>query len=238
MRSKQWYTKTSRLSNSFANNSIGHPRSCFSNKIIGEVTDGVKSPGAGAEEGRKGFQRERTVGFLPFGLRRNVLMRPRPHRSPNQYFKYLWLGLGLTLTTLCQAQTWSHEQSRGGNLLGPPAVAQIPGSDTLQVFYEGGDHALWTRWRNPDGSWSGEQRLGGELAPGATPFAIQIPNTNYLYVFYKTGFNYLGYNIRDNNGNWLGEQYFAAPILGNPVAVQVPATDQVEVFYQGGENEG
>jgi hypothetical protein len=75
------------------------------------------------------------------------------------------LGLGLMLmlmlTTLCQAQQWSGEQNLGGNIFGTPAVAQIPGQNVLQVFYEGGDNALWTRWRNSDGSWSGEQSLGG-----------------------------------------------------------------------------
>src|SRR5207244_87528 len=48
MRSKQWYTKTSRLWNSFANNSIGRLRVCFSNKIIGQAAAGVKRAGAPA----------------------------------------------------------------------------------------------------------------------------------------------------------------------------------------------
>src|SRR5215470_4547643 len=95
MRSKQWYTKTSRLSNSFANNSIGClPGFCFSNKIIGEATGGVKSAAVDAEEGKKGFFKgKETVGFVPFGLRRKVQMRLRPRRSPNQNFKYFWLAL-------------------------------------------------------------------------------------------------------------------------------------------------
>src|SRR5271165_7094658 len=41
MRSKQWYTKTSRLPNSLGKVSIGPPRcSCLDNKIIGQGTDG------------------------------------------------------------------------------------------------------------------------------------------------------------------------------------------------------
>src|SRR5947209_16121607 len=40
-RSKQWYTKASRLPNSFANLSIGLSlRLCFDSKIIGQKTDG------------------------------------------------------------------------------------------------------------------------------------------------------------------------------------------------------
>src|SRR6266536_1272886 len=58
MRSKQWYTKTSRLLNSFANNSTGRLRDlALSNKIIGEATGGVNK--ARIRKGRKGFQRER-----------------------------------------------------------------------------------------------------------------------------------------------------------------------------------
>jgi hypothetical protein len=56
MRSKQWYTKTSRLPNRFANHSIGClPGFCFSNQIIGEASGGVKSAGVDAEQGKKGF---------------------------------------------------------------------------------------------------------------------------------------------------------------------------------------
>jgi hypothetical protein len=168
------------------------------------------------------------------------------------------LGLGLILTTLCQAQSWSHEQSLGGNFFNTPAVAQIPGSNVLQAFYEGVDYGLWTRWRNPDGSWSGEQRLGGQLFPGTcgtlvgqytpgtvatydclgfnvTPVAIQIPNTNYLEVFYRGPDSTLRYQLRDNNGNWLGESNLGGQMYGNPAVAQVPGTDQIEVFYRGSD---
>ncbi len=35
------------------------------------------------------------------------------------------------------------------SLTGDPLAIAIPGTDLLQVFYRGGDNALWTRWRNP-----------------------------------------------------------------------------------------
>ncbi len=41
----------------------------FSNKIIGEVADGVKSIAGKHGKGRKGFQGKETAGFVPFGLR-------------------------------------------------------------------------------------------------------------------------------------------------------------------------
>ena len=34
---------------------------------------------------------------------------------------------------------------------------------SLQLFGRGTDNGVWTRWRNPDGSWSGWQSLGGVL---------------------------------------------------------------------------
>src|ERR1051326_8753052 len=46
MRSKQWYTKASRLPNSLTNDSIGPPRrrSCLDNKIIEQRAGGIKEP--------------------------------------------------------------------------------------------------------------------------------------------------------------------------------------------------
>ena len=61
--------RTSRLSNSFTNNSIGRlPGFCFSNKIIGPAAGGVKPAGRRnrprEERDSKGKE---TVGFVPFG---------------------------------------------------------------------------------------------------------------------------------------------------------------------------
>src|SRR5215469_2492556 len=50
MRSKQWYTKASRLPNSLPKVSIGPPRcACFDNKIIRQRTGG--NPAGGQREG-------------------------------------------------------------------------------------------------------------------------------------------------------------------------------------------
>jgi len=161
--------------------------------------------------------------------------------------KSIAFGLGLMLTTFCQAQQWSGEQNLAGDLFGTPAVAQVPGTNVLQVFYEGGDNALWTRWRNTDGTWSQEERLGGQLYPATcgdlsipqcegfnlTPVAIQIPNTNYLEVLYRGPDNALRYRLRDNNGNWLPEGNLGGQMSGNPTAAQIPGTNQIQVFYRG-----
>ena len=42
-------------------------------------------------------------------------------------------------------------------------AVQVPGTPVLQLFYRGQDNGVWSRWRNPNGSWSAEQHLGGVL---------------------------------------------------------------------------
>jgi hypothetical protein len=50
---------------------------------------------------------------------------------------------------------------------------QIPNTDNLELFYAS-NYSLYTRWRNPDGSWSAEQMLvsyvDGALAPVAVVY--------------------------------------------------------------------
>jgi hypothetical protein len=78
-----------------------------------------------------------------------------------------------------ETESWSGEQHLGGTLNGDPIAAQVPGTDILQLFYRGTDDSLYTRWRNPEngnpenGSWFGEQHLGGILSGG--PIAAQVP---------------------------------------------------------------
>ena len=73
----------------------------------------------------------------------------------------------------------------GGFLTGDPAVAQIPGTDILQVFYRGRDSAgLWTRWRDPalTPNWSDEHPLGGVLIgdPVAAAPALAVSPVNWM----------------------------------------------------------
>src|SRR5215471_17831174 len=64
MRSKQWYTKTSRLSNSFANNSIGClPGFCSATRSSARRPVESNRQGWRRSKGRKGFQRERNRRF-------------------------------------------------------------------------------------------------------------------------------------------------------------------------------
>ena len=111
--------------------------------------------------------------------------------------------------------------------------AQVP-SSILQVFYRGADDSLYTRWRNRDGSWSGEQRLGGIL--NGDPFAARVPGTNILQVFYRGADNSLYTRWRNPDGTWPGEQHLGGILNGDPIAAQVPGTYILQVFYRGADD--
>src|SRR5215472_12128372 len=92
-RSKQWYTKTSRLSNSFANNSIG----CLLDFVSATKSSArrpVESnrPGWARKKGSKGFQRERNRRFRSLWATARSGDAPEGTTKPNQNFKYFWLA--------------------------------------------------------------------------------------------------------------------------------------------------
>jgi hypothetical protein len=72
--------------------------------------------------------------------------------------------------------SWSGEQNLEGDPFGVPVTAAVvPGTDILQLFYEGPGGSLRSMWRNPDGSWSSKQNLGGQIFAGSgTAAAVPI----------------------------------------------------------------
>src|SRR5215472_16931108 len=87
-RSKQWYTKTSRLSNSFANNSIG----CLLDFVSATKSSArrpVESnrPGWARKKGSKGFQRERNRRFRSLWATARSGDAPEGTTKPNQKFQ-------------------------------------------------------------------------------------------------------------------------------------------------------
>jgi hypothetical protein len=104
---------------------------------------------------------------------------------------------------------------------------------------------MYTRWLN-NGTWSGEQRLGGQLfastcadvtngscyGNNATPVPIQIPDTNTLEVFYRGSDNQLR-GFQWQNGTWSQEQDFGGTLTSDPSAAPVPGKNQIQVFYRG-----
>ena len=83
-------------------------------------------------------------------------------------------------------------------------AAVVPGTDVLQLFYRGQDNGVWSRWRNPDGSWSGEQSLGGVLTSDIT--AAVVPGTDVLQLFYRGLNSVVWSRWRNPDGSWSGEQ--------------------------------
>jgi hypothetical protein len=158
------------------------------------------------------------------------------------------LALPLMLAPLCHAQTqWSSEQPLGGDPASDPYAIQVPGTNILQVFYQGTDNGLWTRWRNPAvGStpafWSDEAPLGGQLSSsGSNPVAIQLPGTNIIQVFYRGANNALWSvwrNPADGNTppSWSPPQNLGGILAGDPAVAQIPGTNTVQVFYQGADH--
>jgi hypothetical protein len=157
------------------------------------------------------------------------------------------LGLALMpLTPLCQAQQWSGEQNLGGYFYGAPFAAQIPGTNVLQVFYQGKDGSLATRWRGTDGSWSNQQDLGDLLhAEGllSDPIAIGVqeanllggPSGNALQVFYQGEDNHLWTLWRLSDGTWDGAYDLGGQLSSGPSAAPIPGTNEIEVFYRGAD---
>jgi hypothetical protein len=87
---------------------------------------------------------------------------------------------------------------------GHPIAAHVPGTDILQLFARGTDAGVWSRWRNPNGSWSAEQDLGGRLTSG--PIAAVIPGTNVLQLFYRGLDDGVWSRWRNPDGSWSAEQ--------------------------------
>jgi hypothetical protein len=82
--------------------------------------------------------------------------------------------------------------------------AVVPGTEVLQLFYRGQDNGVWSRWRNPDGSWSAEQGLGGVLTSDIT--AVVVPGTEVLQLFYRGQDNGVWSRWRNPDGSWSAEQ--------------------------------
>jgi hypothetical protein len=137
--------------------------------------------------------------------------------------------------------TWSDEQRVGRvpgrrlrrrvHVVGDPVASALPGTDVLQLFYRGTDSALWTRWRDPDGTWSNEQRLGGTLV--ADPIAAALPGTRVLQLFYRGIDSAIWTRWRNADGTWSDEQRLGGVVINGPIAAVPPGTRVLQLFYRG-----
>jgi len=110
----------------------------------------------------------------------------------------------------------------------------VPGTNILQLFYRGTDEGIWSQWRNPNGSWSGEQGLGGVLTSDIT--AAVVPGTNVLQLFYRGTDNAVWTRWRQADGVWSDEQTLGGVLTSDITAAVVPGTHVLQLFYRGTDN--
>jgi hypothetical protein len=143
---------------------------------------------------------------------------------------------------------WSDEQSLPTASSGPDgvglglggyfdnlAVAQVPGTDLLQIFARVPDQSLWTQSRTPDGHWPEAYRIAGtddQYGPElmGAPVAASDPNANTLHVFYQGTDNGLWTLSRTSDGMpdlptgiWSDIGRIANNVAGDPCTAVVPA---------------
>jgi hypothetical protein len=100
----------------------------------------------------------------------------------------------------------------------------------VQLFYAG-TSGMITRWRNPNGTWSAEQTLGG--TPVGPVVAVLDPETAILDLFYSEPDRGLHSRRRDPDGCWSAAQRLGGTIRSAIAASVVPRSDVVHTFYVG-----
>lgn len=107
----------------------------------------------------------------------------------------------------------------------------------LDVFFRGGDNALWHIYQtSPGGAWSSEQRLGGSGLYLASAPVWGHQADGRQDVFFLGGDNALWHIYQTApNGGWSYETRMGASFSTKP-AVGYDADGRVEVFFQGGDN--
>jgi hypothetical protein len=111
-------------------------------------------------------------------------------------------------------------------------------TNTLQLFYRGTDNAVWTLWRDSDGSWTTPQSLGGAVGSNSDITAIVIPGTEILQLFYAGAGGAVSTLWRDSDGSWttpqsLGGAAYALDYNPRVTCIVVPGTQVVQLFYVG-----
>jgi hypothetical protein len=103
-------------------------------------------------------------------------------------------------------------------------------TEMVQLFYAGASGVI-TRWRNPNGTWSAEQNLGG--TPIGPVVAISVPGTAILDLFYFETDNGICSRRRNPDGSWSAAQCLGGTVCGGITGSVVPGTDVVHIFHAG-----
>jgi hypothetical protein len=135
---------------------------------------------------------------------------------------------------VAQAGGWEPARDLGGDALKSAASAVSKGRNTVDVFYQGANDHLVTRWLDGNSQWSDPADLGG-VALSSAPSAI-TGGRNPLDVFYR------GPNGHLWTSWWDGGQWWSAPTdLGGVELRSAPAAVSggrhlIDVFYAGPNN--
>ena len=138
-------------------------------------------------------------------------------------------GISAACGTTFGSSVWS---SVGGNSTGAPAVARN-GDGTLQLFFHGADHALWTiAQAAPNGGWSSARSLGGRI--NGDP-AVGINADGRLEVFVLGSDNSLWHIWQTGPGGaWSSWSGLGGRLTSNP-AVGRNHDGRLEVFGLGSD---
>jgi hypothetical protein len=128
---------------------------------------------------------------------------------------------------------WSGWYSLGGFLTSQPTVARNT-AGKLQVFFRGGDNALWTTWQNGAngvGGWSAQTSLSGSWNSHA---AVAVNADGRIEVFMRGMDNALWHtwqNTANAGSSWSGWISLGGALTSDP-AVVANADGRLEVFVR------
>jgi len=104
---------------------------------------------------------------------------------------------------------WCHDPGLGGTFVcfnsnyRTGEVWQYYPDGTKQVFVSGLNYALWTRWDNTNGTWSGWTSIGGKIAWNTTPGLLADREYSWIPVVVVYGTDYKTYcRGRYRTGSW------------------------------------
>jgi hypothetical protein len=76
---------------------------------------------------------------------------------------------------------------------------------TTEEFVVGADHAVWTNWSYPDGSWNGWVSMGGWVKSRILISHLQDSLSNFTIAAIGSDGNYW-FRVRSSNGAWTAWQ--------------------------------
>ncbi|MFG1914398.1 hypothetical protein [Micromonospora sp. NPDC048898] len=100
------------------------------------------------------------------------------------------------------AAGWENWVKVDANLNSEPSVAAHANGNRIDVFYQGGDNAVWQVYHLENGGWQPRVSLGGNIT--SPPTATWVPNGSRLDVFARGTDGYLYQKFWTAGGGWSG----------------------------------